>query len=453
MPAHYYTSRFLLAAGDGEIGSGVDSSTAEGDEGNEYWFPALAYKVYYPIIAGLILVAVILLLCACMGWTHCCTVCCRKSRKGKMDVRQLEEQGGIIGGEHRLNGETAMVQNGALQRPSLSGGEGVRLDLELTELSGEEIERRESGLMQERAASVEGLGDGETTGQMEQQTTRDQLTPNPVGPGERDALDGTDTEQAGAVHREPKAEAGKKEMKSEQGVCTAEVHDVEELDKAAANFQGPSKRVKASLPPPLDIHPAADNEQGEYEHHPSSAENQPTSGASYASNSLPNALAATGKLAVSAPASATMGRVQHTNPPYEDTQPNDTQPQPNTQHGYLAAVDILPPPKPRRRHSAEQQPSLYGGSARQKKGAVDRPTSLDQESIQKTDEDTRRYSADQASIIPHARLSRDSTAGNLNSGKQETAPNSTSSLVQSGRLFTETRGRSKTLEKTEQTDV
>ena len=376
-----------------------------------------------------------------------------RSRKGKMDVRQLEEQGGIIGGEHRLNGETAMVQNGALQRPSLSGGEGVRLDLELSELSGEEIERRESGLMQERAASVEGLGDGETTEQMEQQATRDQLTPNPVGPGERDALDGTDTEQAGAVHREPKAEAGKREMKSEQGVCTAEVHDVEELDKAAANFQGPSKRVKASLPPPLDIHPAADNEQGEYEHHPSSAENQPTSGASYASNSLPNALAATGKLAVSAPASATMGRVQHTNPPYEDAQPNDTQPQPNTQHGYLAAVDILPPPKPRRRHSAEQQPSLYGGSARQKKGAVDRPTSLDQESIQKTDEDTRRYSADQASIIPHARLSRDSTAGNLNSGKQETAPNSTSSLVQSGRLFTETRGRSKTLEKTEQTDV
>ena len=382
-----------------------------------------------------------------------------RSRKGKMDVRQLEEQGGIIGGEHRLSGETAMVQNGALQKPGVSGGEGVGMDLELTELSGEEIERREGGLMQERAASVEGLGDGETTGQMEQHTTRDGLTTDPVGPGEGDTLHATDTEPAVAVRREPMAEAGKKEMKSEQHVCTAEVHDVEELDKAIANS---SKRVKASPPPPLDIHPTAGNEQGEHEDHPSSAENQPTSGASYASNSLPNAFAATGKLAVSAPASATMGRVQHTYPPNEDAQPNDTQPQPNTQHGYLAAVDILPPPKPRskkqgpspdRRHSAEQQPSLYGGSARQKKGAVGRPVSLDQELIQKTDGDNRRYSADQAPIILHARWSRDSTAGNQNSGEQETAPDSTSSLVQSRKLFTETRGHSQTLEKTEQTDV
>ena len=376
----------------------------------------------------------------------------------------MEEQGGIAEREHRQNGGAMLAQSGAVlnrQKANTSEGEGV----ELTELSREQqeqIERRESALMQERAASSEGgMDDAESSVPEQPPSVRNGHTLDPVGPGERDRQHASAPEQPRAAQRSKTgAEEEQNGAEMRRQIVEVEVHDTEEA-AAKSHSKGAREHPKASPPPPLEINPLATNEQNEP---PTSSENPPASGASYASSSLPNAFNATGKVAVSPP-SATMGRPvsQTTNQASEDLPHNShaSAPQTETQHRNFVELEIFPSPIPRhkkrdttpgRRHSADQQPAGYNsGSSGQQSSAVARPLSFDQERIPQTDGGTRRYSAEPVILRP--RLSRDLTTANQDSGEQETTPNSTSSLAQGNKLYTEARGQSNTQEATEQTDV
>ena len=380
----------------------------------------------------------------------------------------MEEQGGIAEKEYRQDGGTMFAQSGAVlnrRKPNTSEGEGV----ELTELSRdqqEQIERRESALMQERAASREGgMNDAESSVPEQPSSVRNGHTLDPVEPGERDRQHASAPEQPRAAQRSKtgaEEEQNGAEMRRE--TVEVEVHNTEET-AAKSHPKGAREHPKASPPPPLDIDPPPTNKQGEENERPTSSENPPASGAPYDTNSLPNAINATGKMAVSPPAFATMGRPvnQTTNQANGDLPHNShaSAPQTETQRGNFVELEIFPSPIPRhkkrdttpgRRHSADQQPAGYNsGSSGQQRSAVARPLSFDQERIPQTDGGTRRYSAEPVILRP--RLSRDLTTANRSSGEQETTPNSTSSLAQGNKLYTEARGQSNTQETTEQTDV
>ena len=303
----------------------------------------------------------------------------------KVNQGQYKPNGGV----HTAHSNTAYM-NG--QTPEISRSDR----LTEAETGAEVVEGRESGgdtSGNGEASSAGVVQNGGTTGLV---TAGQDVASNGHAPHQTAEPQGVDREQERDTNQ-----AGVRRSRSETTAATsarnthlAHVQVEEEQAGAVGHTKGPSKSKKASPPPPLDL----------------------SHDKTYPSNSLPTAIAATGKMAVSPPASKTLPHSANTHqtstlPHSADEAFNFIQElknSPSVSRPHNAESEQSPlkyrekqkNPSSGRRHSAEQQ--LLPSNRIHGHQVGGRPISADQDGISAPQ--FRRYSAEQQPVLPSNRI-------------------------------------------------